>query len=277
MTFLGHGVKMGSLMSKKAISATWLLLLVFGVNVAVAQESGKAVVENQTRKALLARQLTQQELDEWSAEKAELVGRMRSAKATVEWLQGRKAAESARVESLEGRIQELQRRLEEADRLEGSIQDTLLVILSRVETIKDQGLPFLPDERGRRLRLVRDELARPDYTAAEKLRRVLEVLQVEADYANNAEVYQGHIEVEGQELFADILRLGRMALFWQTPDHDRVGWYDQASGRWEELPDKEQRNIGRAIEMATRMRPVELIDLPLGKIGKIGKIGRSGS
>jgi len=247
------------------------LVLVLSAGTLLAQEKGegKAAAEGNTEEALQNRLLTQQELDQWSAEKAALVGRLRAARTNVQWLQERRTAETARVESLEGRISELGRRLDEADRLEGSMQDTLLVILGRVEEVNQRGVPFLPEERDNRLLMVHGELARPDFTAAEKLRRVLEVLQVEADYANNVEVYQGPIEVNGQEIYADILRLGRVALFWQTPDQGRVGFFDQASGGYVELSAGEKRNIGRAIEMATRMRPIELIDLPLGSIGRV--------
>ncbi len=256
-------------MIRKMIPVVLLLLLALGSGNLLAQEkgAGKAAAESNTEEALQNRQLTQQELDQWSADKAALVGRLRSARANVQWLQERKVAESARVQSLDERIAELGRRLDEADRLESSMQDTLLVILNRVEEVNQRGLPFLPEERDNRLLMVRGELARPDFTAAEKLRRVLEVLQIEADYANKVEVYQGPIEVDGQVIHADILRLGRLAIFWQTPDRQRVGAFDQASGQYVELPASEKRNIGRAIEMATRMRPVELIDLPLGKIG----------
>ncbi len=52
-----------------------------------------------------------------------------------------------------------------------------------------------------------------------------------------------------------------------------MGWYDQALGQWTDLPAREKRNIGRAIEMATRMRPVELIDLPIGRISSTGQTG----
>lgn len=256
-------------MIKGAIPATMLLLVILVAGVSSAQDAGagKAAAEGETQQALNNRLLTQQELDQWSEEKINLVGRLRSARSNVQWLQDRREAETARVLSLEGRIAELTRRLDEADRLEGSMQDTLLVLLDRVEDSLQRGLPFLPEERTGRLKMVRDELARPDFTAAEKLRRVLEVLQVEADYANSVEVYQGKIEVDGTELYADVLRLGRVALFWQTPDQDRVGHFDQAQGKWSELPTSEKRNISRAMEMATRMRPTELIDLPLGKIG----------
>ena len=266
-------------MIRNSIPGVLLLVLLLGAGTLWAQEkdadggAGKAAAESLTSEALQNRLLTQQELDQWSAEKSELVGRLRSARAGVNWLNERKLAETARVESLDGRLHELNRRLAESDRLEGSMQDSLLVILRGVEESRNLGLPFLPEERDQRLAMVASELARPDFTAAEKLRRVLEVLQVEADYANSVEVYQGRINVTDQDLYADILRVGRVALFWQTPDGERVGWYDQALGQWTDLPAREKRNIGRAIEMATRMRPVELIDLPIGRISSTGQTG----
>jgi len=146
------------------------------------------------------------------------------------------------------------------------MQDTLMVIFHRLEESVDAGLPFLPQEREMRLATVKDELVRPDVTSAEKLRRLLEVLQVEAGYASSVEVYQDVITVGEEEFHADVLRLGRAALFWRTPDGDRVGHFDPAAGLWSELPGADKRRISLAMEMADRMRTVELIDLPLGRI-----------
>ena len=47
-----------------------------------------------------------------------------------------------------------------------------------------------------------------------------------------------------------------------------VGTWDEAAGGWTELPGASKRRIELAMEMASRMRPVELIDLPLGRIGQ---------
>jgi len=204
--------------------------------------------------------------DAWSDEKAALVARYRAAKTSVAWLSDRKATEQARATAIEARVAELGRRLDEADRLESSMQDTLLVIFNRFDQSVQQSPPFLSEERRLRLESLVAELVRPEVASGEKLRRLLEALQVEAGYAATVEVYQDGITVDGEELYADILRLGRVALFWRTPDGDRVGTYDQAAGRWAALPDRENRNIALAMEMATRMRPVEITDLPLGRI-----------
>jgi hypothetical protein len=216
--------------------------------------------------AIDTRQATQQERDAWGDEKAALVARYRNAKANVEWLTDRQGEEQARTDALAARIAELERRLAEAGRLESSMQDTLQVIHDRLADSVQRSLPFLPAERRQRLDSLAGELVRPDVASGEKLRRLLEALQVEAGYAATVEVYQDRIVVDGQDLHADILRLGRVALFWRTPDGERVGTWDPSVGQWVVLPDREDRPIALAMEMATRRRPVGITSLPLGRI-----------
>ncbi len=235
-------------------------------NFALAQEGSGEAAKQATAEAIATRQSSQQENENWSAEKAALVARYRAAKINVAWLTDRQTEERARVTAIDDRIAELGRRLSESERLERSMQDTLMVIFERLEDSVAASLPFLPTERQLRLQSLDAELVRPDVASGEKLRRLLEALQVEAGYGASVEVYQDQITLEGTELHADILRLGRVALFWRTPDGDRVGTYDQATGQWAELPGGEKRTIAMAMEMATRQRPMEIIALPLGRI-----------
>jgi hypothetical protein len=257
---------------RPVILASILSIILGGALWATAQtgtdqdDSDKA--RQETGQAIETRQATQQKQDGWSEEKADLAQRYRAAKATVDWLTERKIEETARTEALDGRVAELERRLGEADRLEGSMQDTLMVIYRRLEDSVATSIPFLPEERGRRLAVVGDELVRPDVTSAEKLRRLLEALQVEAGYGSSVEVYQDVLAIGDEEIHADVLRIGRMALFWRTPDGARVGNFDPAAGTWIELPGGDKRRISMAMEMASRMRQIELIDLPLGRISQ---------
>jgi len=211
-------------------------------------------------------QETQQIKDDWAVERDQLLARRRTALANREYLEERREVLSARRDALEERVAELRRRLGESARLETSIQDTLVRILQRLEQVVHDDLPFLPEERARRLAMLRDELARPDTTPAERLRRLMEALQIEAHYGSGIEVYGDRIEVDGDSLFVDVLRVGRLSLFWQTTDGRRAGEYDRVTGAWVPLSGTHRRSIGRAIEMARRRRPYELIALPLGRI-----------
>ena len=94
----------------------------------------------------------------------------------------------------------------------------------------------------------------------------MEALQVETEYGRSFHVSEDTITVDGRPVAADILRAGRLALFFSTPDEKTVGWYDRAGGEWRQLPGKYGRAINHAAEMARRHRPVDMVKLPLGRM-----------
>lgn len=241
------------------------LLLVLIVGQLLAQSSADDVRET-VQGTVELDQRTQEERDAWASEQAELEARYRTAKANIAYLSDRIAGEEKAVAGLTESIEELERRMHEARLLQSSLQDTLDTVLVRFEEFVGSDLPFLTDERERRLDELRRELARPEVTGAEKLRRLLEALQIETEYGKSAEVEQQEITLDGEPIFVDVLRVGRVSLFWRTPDGDRAGTFDRGSWEWVELAPSYGRTIGNAIEMASRIRPVQLIDLPLGRV-----------
>lgn len=212
------------------------------------------------------RQETQRQEDRWAEEQEELKARYRTAKADVEALERQKASLEKRDAALREQVAELNRRIDEADRLEAGLQSVMEETLERLAAFAGEDLPFLPEERSQRIRNLRETLAQPNTSPGEKLRMLLEALQVEAEYGDTVETYQERIDVGGESLFADIFRLGRLSLFWMTPDGERVGEFDRVTGRWVELPERTRKSIRMAVEMAARQRPVELIRLPIGRI-----------
>ena len=209
---------------------------------------------------------TQELKDDWADERTDLENRYRVARANVAWLQERINVERQRALALDERVAELERRLEESGRLNAVIQDSMVAVLRRLDHVVAADMPFLAAERSRRLASLRAELAKPEVASAEKLRRLLEAMLVEAQYGESVEVTQEKITIDGQEKFVDMLRVGRLAMFWRSPDGEQVGTWDPVSQQYALLPSGESRTIQRAMEMATRMRPVELLSLPLGRI-----------
>jgi len=214
-----------------------------------------------------ARQI-QTSLDDWSQERTNLERRYRAAQANVAYLQELTARENEKAAALDGAVAELERRLIESTRMQAVIQDTLNAVLGRLETVVATDLPFLTAERQDRLANLRLTMAQPDLAPAEKLRHLLEALLIEAQYGNSVEVEPQTIMVAGRETHADILRIGRLALFWRSPDGKRVGNWDPATAAWTELPGRNKRVIAQAMEMAARTRPIDLVSLPLGRISR---------
>jgi len=213
------------------------------------------------------RRTTQQELDDWAAERASLRSRWDAAAAQVAYLEERAQLERDRLAALEDAGDELARRLEESQRLEASLEDTLLSILGRLDRAVERDLPFLEDERSDRLTGVRRSIGDPAASPADKLRRVLEALLIEARYGGALEVSQDRITVAGEELLCDLLMVGRLAYFWLTPDESRGGAWNPATSTFEELDGAELNAVRRAVLMATRRLPVGVQPLPLGKVG----------
>jgi len=208
----------------------------------------------------------QGERDAWASEQAELEARYRTAKANVRYLGERIVVEQKKQDALEESIGELTRRLDEAHLLQSSLQDTMNVILARFEEFVERDIPFLPEERERRISNLRDVLAKPDITGAEKVQLLFEALRIEAEYGSTVEVNRTEVQVDGEAVFADVLKVGRVSLFWRTPDGQRSGTFDPAARNWIELDRKYDASIKETIEMATHMRPIELIALPLGRV-----------
>lgn len=254
---------------KLAVRTALLLAIVLlagtGAGVRAEEPVPGAIVDQVDRTVDVAKE-TQQGLDDWSAERQALEVRYKTAKANLAYYNERLARQNERVVVLDNKVAELDRRLTESARLNEVIQDTLNVMLGRLETAVARDLPFLADEREARLTNLRQAMASPDLAPAEKLRFLLEALLVEAQYGETVEVQPATIVVGGQDLHADILRIGRLTMYWRSPDGSRVGTWDPVAAAWVELPGKYDRIISRSMEMAERMRPTELVSLPLGRI-----------
>ncbi|MDL2124662.1 MAG: DUF3450 domain-containing protein [Deltaproteobacteria bacterium] len=211
-------------------------------------------------------QQTQKKEDEWAGKKAELMARYRSLKANQDYLEKLKLKTERALSSQKARLAEFERKIKESARIREELQSYLESVVAQLEEFIKKDTPFLLKERDARLASIKETLALPDKPAAEKYRRAMEALQIEAEYGRSVEVYQDTIDLNGQSVLMDIMRLGRLSLFCQTPDGRMVGHYDRSAGRWVSLPSKYRREINNAVDMARRQRTIDLVRLPIGRI-----------
>jgi hypothetical protein len=244
------------------------LLVVLFVTVPVLGENPAEQVKGTVTEAVDIRKETQKQEDRWAVEKAELKAQYRASRAHIESLEKQTDLWTRKVEVLQERVDELERRIEESERLDANLHEILEKVMNRLKGWVQQDLPFLPQERADRLAFLEEALAQTDISGAEKLRHLLEALLVECEYGDTVEVYEQSIEVDGESVFAQVFRLGRLSIFWLTPDGARVGEYDRVTNRWVELPGKYVRSISAAVEMAEKRRPIELLRLPVGRISR---------
>ena len=104
---------------------------------------------------------------------------------------------------------------------------------------------------------------RADVAVAEKYRRVLEAYQVELDYSRTLETYREELESDGRTVTVDILRLGRIGLYYQSLDGREAAYWNRAQRSWSPMKTSEKLAVRRALRIANQQAAPELLKLPI--------------
>ena len=218
------------------------------------------------RDAVKIMKATQEQEEKWREEKQKLAARYEQLSAEQGALEDRHNRLSEENRSAEKRIAEKEKQLSEIDRIRQQIEPFLYRQVGWLYQQMGDDLPFLSNERTQRFERLGEILEDPDVTVSGKYRKTMEALLVEAGYGNTIEAYRQTITVDNNEMLVNVFRLGRISLFYQSLDRSRCGFYNVADAQWQELPPGYNREIGAAVDMAAKRKPVELLILPLGRM-----------
>lgn len=225
-----------------------------------------SAVKQPIQESIAVRQKTQKAEDKWALEKSHLeaeydalMNQQTQLISIQEELNKKVASQQASCASLKTKIAEISTISKE---LMPHLEETYLQLKQRVES----DLPFLVEERQKRVENLRNVLDDAQVPTSEKFRKVMEALFIEAEYGNTVEVYQERIFIKEKDILVNIFRLGRISLFFQSLDKTLTGYYNQARSEWTLLPKKFNREIDAAIAIGMKRRSVDILNLPIGRI-----------
>ncbi len=148
--------------------------------------------------------------------------------------------------------------------VERQILPMMIRMIDSLEVFVSLDVPFLMDERTSRVERLRGMMERSDVTAAEKFRRVIEAYQIENDYGRTIEAYRGSVDIAGNQQEVDFLRIGRIALTYQSVGGQYTGAWDAESAGFVELPPaKFKTNIATGIRIARKQIAPDLLIIPV--------------
>lgn len=223
-------------------------------------------IEKPVNRAVRIERDTQAGEAAWQEEKKKKIRQFEALETEVAALEANLARQSGRNGALKKRIDEKNRQLADIRQISGQISPFLDQLLARLREVKNRDLPFLNQEREKRLASLADLNGDPEVPVSEKYRKIMEALLVEAEYGRSVEVFQQTVDLSGQKTLVNVLRLGRLSLFYQTLDRQGCGFYNPAQAAWVPLDKTHLRSIQAAVDMGAKRRPVEILDLPLGRI-----------
>ena len=135
-------------------------------------------------------------------------------------------------------------------------------MIDSLEQFISLDVPFLNQERTDRVEALKELMSRQDVTVAEKFRKVTEAYQIENDYGRTIETYKDTLDLDGAILELDFLRIGRIALMYQSVDGKISGVWNQDTQSWDDA--SSQRNqIKLGLSIAKKQVPPDLVILPV--------------
>ena len=132
---------------------------------------------------------SQDKIDKLADQTSELATRYKSVLTELDNQRSYNDQLTNLVKSQEQEAQSLQRQLRDIDVTEQQILPFIQRMLATLDEFVKLDVPFLPDERRRRLAQLHAMMDDATVPIAEKYRRVMEAYQIETDYGRNIEAY----------------------------------------------------------------------------------------
>jgi len=126
-------------------------------------------------------------------------------------------------------------------------------------------LPFLWQERQLRLTELRNLLDNPNISIANKYRRIMEAYQIETEYGKTIETWQAELPLSNENKSVQLIKVGRIGLYYLTPDQKAAGFWDKATRTWKVLPESWLTRVKQAYQVADNKTLPTLLSLPYVK------------
>lgn len=206
---------------------------------------------------------SQARIDALTDETRELLNEYKTVLKEIEGLQVYNKQLERQIGNQETEMTQLTKSIDEVTVIERQITPLMLRMIDGLEQFVELDLPFLQDERADRIEELRSMMDRADVAVSEKFGQILRAYQVENEYGRTMEAYQDTINVEGSERQVDVLKVGRIALVYQSPDGAVSGFYNPATSQWEPLGDSYDTPVRNGIRMARKQLSVDMLILPI--------------
>lgn len=158
---------------------------------------------------------------------------------------------------------EIRASIAQASSLGPQIAPILTKMLASLEQFIKSDLPFKLEERMESIGDLKALMLNSEAGDSDRFRNIMDIYNVEIEYGNTYEAYPASVEIGGVDTPVDMLRVGRLGLYYQTKDQKNSGMWDRASNAWVPLDSGHNREIRKAIKVAAKTIAPELMSLPI--------------
>ena len=166
------------------------------------------------------------------------------------------------IKSQNEELVSIQQQIEDIERTNREIYPLMQRMIETMDQFVKLDLPFLLEERTKRVGTLKEIMNRADVSTAEKYRRILEAYTIEMEYGRTLEAYEGKLGEGETARTVNFLRVGRTGLLYQTLDGDETGYWDADKKGWVEDSDYDS-DVTHALKVARKATAPDLLVVPV--------------
>ena len=208
-------------------------------------------------------QVSQTKIDSMDDDTSLIINEFKTVSKQIEGLRVYNAQMRKQIERQEERLKEIDKTMKEAQVMQRQIPPFTRRMLAGIEKSIELDMPFHLAERKERIAFANAAIDNPTVSPAEGLRQVLETFNVEMEYGRKLDNYKDTIEIEGQQREVNVLRVGRLALVYQSSDESLTGAWDNNTDEWVPLDNSYRNPTRKGLKIANRLATVDMLELPI--------------
>jgi hypothetical protein len=247
---------------RRLLTLTLVVVVLMSPAAAPGQEQVREALDIQNQ-SLAASADIQRRIDSLDDETRKMLSEYRLTTAQVQDLTAYNEQLERLVATQRVELADFERQFQEIEVTKRQILPLIVRMIDVLEEFVGIDIPFLERERQARIAQLHELMERPEVPTSEKYRRVSEAYQIELEYGHTIEAYEGELVVGDESRTVAFLRFGRLGLYYMTLDGHEIGVWDNRADEWVVLGDEYRQSLDRAIRIARKQLPPDLIRLPV--------------
>ena len=247
--------------SSRRITAAFFATTVILLSGSVFAQSVNQVLQADQRRLNLAQQ-SQERINKIVEGTRSLEDQYRAINKEIDGLKVYNRLMRAQVEGQAAVLEDISLSMDQVDVINRQIFPLMERMIDGLEQSISLDVPFLMEERTSRIDDLKSIMERSDVTVAEKFRKVMEAYQIENDYGTSSEYYTESLTIDGATRSFNMLRIGRIGLYFQLDDTKITGRWNNDSRSWE-IDNSARNEVRKGLRMARQLIAPELIIIPV--------------
>lgn len=166
-------------------------------------------------------------------------------------------------------IDSLNTQIQQVDAVKNGVLPLMVQMADSLVQFVKLDIPYRRDERLARAQALRALLNNPTATANEQFQKLVQAYNDEIAAGRTVETYRGEIDEGGKTLTVNFLRVGHLALAYQTSDKSETGYWDKQKQAWQ--VDNDYRDaVSEDIAIVNKQAAPDLLEMPV-EAPEVGK------